>query len=339
VLEADRLPRSTLSDALQRFDTTPLPQVLRLLQRRLPELRQADPELSRLTQAIVAGDGSSLHMVGEVAWALQKLNANAQPPKTDSWAKLHLQMDVRRCTPRKLQITGKGQSNEQTVLGQNLEADVIYLLDRGYCGFDLMTAILDIDSHFVIRLKKDLTFRPQQSQPLTEADKLLGIQADEHGFLGKAEADLSASNSRDHEPPTQLLRRVTLWDTQSQSQVILLTDLLDVEVKVIAYLYRCRWLIELFFRWLKITAGFAHLVSQSAAGVTAQMYVAMIGTLLIHLHTGMPASKYSFFALQMVLSKQATYADMLPGLLRLERERKLAKERLARKKAEKMKNG
>ena len=51
----------------------------------------------------------------------------------------------------------------------------------------------------------------------------------------------------------------------------------------------------------------------------------------------MPASKYSFFALQMVFSGQASYADMLPDVLRLERERMLAKARLARIKAEKLK--
>ena len=338
LLESDRVPRSTLSDALARFDTQPLAEVLRMLQRKLPELKQADPTLNGLTQAIVAGDGSSLHMVGEVAWALQKLNAQAKPPKTDSHAKLHLQMDVRRCTPHRLQITGKGNSNEQTVLGQNLEPQTIYLIDRGYCGFDLMNRILAIDSHFVLRMKKDWVFRPQQQQALSEQDKLLGIQSDQLGFVGKAAEDLSPSNKRDHEPPAQLLRQVTIWDPKNQSLVILLTDLLDVEVKIIAYLYRCRWLIELFFRWLKITASFAHLVSQSAAGVTAQMYVAMIGTLLIHLQTGMPVSKYSYFAMQVVFSGRASYADMLPGVLRLERERMLEKQRLARKKAEKLQN-
>jgi hypothetical protein len=340
LLETERLPRTTLGDALQRFDTEPLPGILRMLQRKLPELKQADPVLAGLTQAIVASDGSSLHMVGEVTWALQKLNAQAKPnPKTDSWAKLHLQMDVRRCTPRKIQITGQGQSNEQSVLWRNLDPNVIYLLDRGYCGFDLLNGIVAIGSHFVLRLKKDWVFRPQQMQALSEDDKLLEIRSDELGFVGKAAEDLSPSNKRDHEPPTQLLRQVTIWDPKNQKMVILLTDLLDVEVKVIAHLYRCRWLIELFFRWMKITAGLAHLVSQSSAGVTVQMYVAMIGTLLIHLHTGMPVSKYSFFALQMVFSGQASYADMLPGVLRLERERMLAKERLARIKAQKLKNG
>ena len=100
------------------------------------------------------------------------------------------------------------------------------------------------------------------------------------------------------------------------------------------YLWRYYdWQIELFFRWLKITAGFAHLLSQSSNGVQVQMYVALIGTPLIHVRTGLPVSKYSFDALSLVARGQGSYEELLPGLLRLQRERRLEKERLARKKA------
>ena len=337
LLASDRLARSTLSDALARFDTAPLPEILRMLQKRLPQLKEADPVLAGLCQNIIAGDGSSLHMAGEVAWAIQVLNVNAKPQKINSRAKLHLQMDVRRCMPRTLQITGGDDSNEQTVLGQNLEAGVIYLLDRGYCGFDLMNQILALESHFVIRLKKDWVFRLERENPLSEQEKQLGIRSDELGRVGTAKEDWLSSKTRVHEPPAGLLRRVTIWDEKNNQTVILLTDLVEVEANIIGYLYRCRWLIELFFRWLKVTAGFAHLVSQSPAGVTTQMYVAMIGTLLIHLHTGMPPSKYSLFAMEMVMGGRASYADMLEGVVRLERERMLAKKRLDRIRAEKMK--
>lgn len=189
----------------------------------------------------------------------------------------------------------------------------------------------------MIRIKKDWVFRVERENPLSEEEKRLDIRSDELGRVGKAKEDLSKTSPRESEPPEGLLRRVTIWDAKNQNNVILLTDLLDVEAKIIGYLYRCRWLIELFFRWLKVTAGFAHLVSQSPSGVTAQLYVAMIGTLLIHLHTGMRVSKYSLFAMEMVMSGQASYKDMLEGVLRLERERMLAKRRLDRIRAEKMK--
>lgn len=337
LLGSDRLAKSTLSDALGRFETAPLPGILRMIQKRLPQFKEADPALAGLSQEILAGDGSAFRMAGEVAWALQHRNVNAKPAKINSHAKLHLQMDVRRCTPRRLQITGKDDSSEQTVLGQNLEAGVIYLLDRGYCGFDLLNRILNIKSHFVIRLKKDLIFRVERENPLSAEERALEIRGDEVGLLGKANEDWMSTKTRESHPPERQLRRVTIWDEKNRENVILLTDLMDVEAKIIGHLYRSRWLIELFFRWLKATAGFAHLVSQSPAGVTAQLYVGMIGTLLIHLHTGMRVSQYSLFAMEMVMGGKASYADMLPGVMRLERERMLAKRRLDRIRAEKLK--
>ena len=112
-----------------------------------------------------------------------------------------------------------------------------------------------------------------------------------------------------------------------------MTDLLDVQAWGSGYRYRCRWIIELFFRWLKITAGFAHLFRTSANGVRGQMYVALIGTRRINLRTGLPAIKYSGVARGLVGSGQARYEDVRPGLRRRERQRRRERERLARKKA------
>jgi hypothetical protein len=335
----DRVARSTLSDALGRFDVSVFDHVTGMLRRKLPELKHTDPVLDRLSQQVIAGDGSSFRMAGEVAWALQR-RRDGQGRK-DSQAKLHLQLDVRRWTMEQLRLTGGRKyeqgGSEQKAMASMVQADVIYLLDRGYCGFDLMRTILDAKSSFVLRLKKDIVFRPQQDKPLSEQDRQAGIAADQLGLVGKADEDMSLCNphgpGRESKPPEQLLRQVKIWDDKSRNWVLLVTDLLDIEAWVIGYLYRCRWIIELFFRWLKITAGFAHLFSTSANGVKVQMYVALIGTLLIYLRTGLPVSKYSFVALGLVASGQARYEDVLPGLLRLERQRTLERQRLARNKA------
>lgn len=341
LLEEDRIARSTLSDALKRFDVKVLAGVVRIVKRRLPQLKHQDAVLERLTQLVVAADGSSFRMAGEVAWALQR--RRDRQGKKDSQVKLHLQVDVRRWTMRNMAVTGSSQvpggASEQAVLGRMLEAGVIYLIDRGYFGFDLLKQIPQAGGHFVLRLKKDIEFRPQQECSLKEADHQAGIGTDQLGLVGKSDEQISQQNPRNDKrlktPPQQLMRLVSVWDPSKREWVRLLTDLLDVEAWVIGELYRHRWIVELFLRWLKITAGFAHLLSHSPAGVQVQMYVALIGTLLIHLHTGMPVSKYSLLALGMVASGQASYRDMLPGLLRLERERILEKQRLARKKAEK----
>jgi len=341
LLEGRRMARSTLSDALKRFDPSILAEPVWWLRQRLPELKHADAVLERLIWQVIAADGSSFHMAGEVAWALQR--RRDKQGSIDSQAKLHLQLDVQRWLPERFAITGgsdqPGGASEQTTLGRMLQPGVIYLMDRGYCGFDLLRAILAAGSHFVLRLKKDLCFRPQQDLPLGQKDQQARIGSDQLGYLGKADEQMSVRNprgaKRKDQPPRQLLRQVKVWDTTKDEWVLLLTDLLEVEAWVIGYLYRCRWIIELFFRWLKVTAGFAHLLSQSPQGVAVQMYVGLIGTLLIYLHTGMPPDKYSLYALSLVARGQARYEQVLPGLLRLQRERALEKARLERKRAAK----
>jgi hypothetical protein len=90
-------------------------------------------------------------------------------------------------------------------------------------------------------------------------------------------------------------------------------------------LYRYRWQIELFFRWLKIHANFAHLTSHSRNGITLSFYVATIAAMLMCLHTQRPLSKYGYNLLSMVGSGWGTVADMLPILQ--EQERRSQRER------------
>jgi hypothetical protein len=335
LLDCSRVARSTLSDALKRFDVSTIRDAVEGVRERLPELRHEDATLERLTQQVIAADGSSFRMAGEVAWALQRKRDECG--RVDSQVKLHLQLDVRRWTMEQFALTGSadrpGGASEQAALGRMLEAGVIYLMDRGYCGYGLMRGILAAGAHLVLRLKGDMGLRAERDLELSEQDREAGVGADQLGHVGKGAEEMSRENPRGEKAPEAVLRQVKVWDGQKQEWVALLTDLLDVEAWVIAYLYRCRWIIELFFRWLKVTAGFAHLLSHSPNGVQVQMYVGLIGTLLIYLHTGMPVSKYSLYALSVVARGQARYADVLPGLLRLERERRLEKERLARKKA------
>ena len=331
VVERPSLARSTLSEAIQRFDVQRLQPIVRLLQRRMPWAGPCGNELTGVLRTI-AQDGTSIRLAGEVAWAFQRTR-DTQGRK-DSQAKVHLQVDIQRWTLEDFRVTGRQDSSEQATMKKMLTPGTLYLMDRGYCGFPLYRELLRQGCHFVTRLKKDIVFRPQQSRPLSPQDLAVGVQSDETGYLGLADGDLKAGNARKSEPPGELLRRVQVWDPAHKKTVILITDLLEGEAWTIGGLYRSRWVVELYLRWLKITAGYSHLFSQSHNGVQLQMYVALIGTLLIHLHTGSPVSKYSLFALGMVSAGRATYAELLPGILRLEREKMLTKARLARKKAE-----
>lgn len=326
-LDVDRIARSTLSDALRRFNTQPLFNVLEVLKRQLPPLRHADANLEQLTAKLVAIDASYFKMAGDIAWALRQTNADG---KVLSHARLDMQLDVRRWTPEMFAVHGAEMGSESLSQSLMLQAGVIYLADRLYAHYGFVNKILAAGAHVVARAKKDLPLRVQEQRPLNAKDVEAGVQFDEIVKLGTGKASHDKTKAT---PPEQTFRLVTVWDPVNNQQVRLLTDLLDVEAWVIAYLYRCRWIIELFFRWLKVTAAMEHLLSHSANGITVQFYVAAIAVMMMHIQTGLPVSKYILVGLSFVARGQASVEDVMPGILRLEREKMLEKQRLARKKA------
>ena len=121
------------------------------------------------------------------------------------------------------------------------------------------------------------------------------------------------------------------------SPVHLLTTLLDLDASVIGLLYRHRWQIELFFRWLKCYARFDHLISHSREGVLLNFYVAVMGVTLMYLHMGHRPSKYLFIMMGMVANGSATLEEIMPILRERERQSKMQRDRVARKRAEKPK--
>jgi hypothetical protein len=323
-LQAAQVPKSTLSDALARFRVEHLRPLIEELRQEVPQLQRMDPDLEQVAQKIVAGDGSLFRLAGEVAWALQRRkNADGD---IDSQIRLNLLVDVKRWTMEDFSISGGAdKGGEPAAMEPMLQKGTLYLYDRAYYPFDFITAMLGRGSDFVVRLKKDIVFRVQEQRALIPKDKEADVMEDQLGWLGVIDGCKSPA-------PTQVLRLVTVWDEKNQEPVRLLTNLLDVPAWVIGLLYRCRWIIELFFRWLKVTAGFSHLLSTSANGITLQFYVAMICTLLIHVRTGLPVNKYSLLALSLVARGQCPFEDQLPILLKRQRERMLEKARLQRKK-------
>jgi hypothetical protein len=113
----------------------------------------------------------------------------------------------------------------------------------------------------------------------------------------------------------------------------LITNLVDVSARSIALLYRSRWQVELFFRWLKSYANFGHLISHSRNGVVMHFYVTIIAVLLMYLHTGYRPSKYLFALLGQVAVGAATLDEMLPILRERERQCELARRSAARRRA------
>ena len=137
--------------------------------------------------------------------------------------------------------------------------------------------------------------------------------------------------------PGNTLREVIILDPKTGHPIRLLTSLSvdDVPAHLIGQIYRHRWQIELFFRWLKVHAQFRHLISRNRNGLELGFYVAVIAVMLIYLHSGQKPGLYAYNMLCAVAMGWATPAQILPVLERRRRERRLERERLARRRAQK----
>jgi len=115
----------------------------------------------------------------------------------------------------------------------------------------------------------------------------------------------------------------------SPEELWLITDRLDLDADLVALAYRFRWTVELFFRWLKCILGCRHLISNSENGVTIQLYVALIASLLIALNTGRKPTKRTLEVIQFYLLGWASLEEVEAHLAELA----VAEQRAAAKKA------
>lgn len=328
----DRIARSTLSDAMARFDPVQIDPVIGAIERQLPQLERFDPATAHVARRIIAADGSWFNLAGQVTHALQCSRGNKGK---QCRVRLNLQIDVDHFCPTDFDVSGKDDGSEAAAFMRSIQSQCIYLVDRNFVSHAFINAVLAKDSNLVLRLKKGVNFDVRTVRELSDQDRAHHVLRDEEGTLpGPTSKGNSDARSCSGTPPCQAMRRVTVWDEKNKREVVLLTDLLDVPAHVIAVLYRLRWQIELFLRWLKVLAGFEHLLSQSERGITLQFYIAVLTALLIHLQTGTRVSKYSLLWVSWLADDRATPEAMAQAMARHERERENARRRrLAKKQA------
>ncbi len=320
--DIDKICRSTTSDAMACFDPALLLPTVQDLRNRLPALERTDHELAQIIRQLIAADGSYFNIYADVAWAIHQTRRSGKP---GAEIRLNMQLDVHNLAPVHASISGDDGSSEGAAFVPDLVADAIYLSDRNFVNFAFMSAVLAKGSDFVIRAKCDApSFSPQQERELTQADKDHGVVSDRIGILTGRNA------------PTGPIREVVIVAPDTGKPIRIITSLLDVPARIIGILYRRRWQIELFFRWLKVWGNFEHLISHSRNGLTIQFYVAVIGVLLMYVRTGRRVSKYAYSLLTMVAAGAASLAEIVPILEQREHEKELERRRLARKRAQKL---
>lgn len=276
----------SLSESLRVFDPERLVEIVQDLLGQIPDSPLVDPRLKSLAHVPTAVDGTLLLQLPQITQACFATRADR------GW-KLHTHFEVLRRVPTFAHVTnasGQGTANEKAVLRQSLEADRCYLTDRGYEEFSLFNAIVAAGSSYVCRVRNDHHFEVERAQDSTPESQSAGISEEVFGRMG-------SPKSKRIEHPQHLQRRIVVRlvahpkrggqrRTSGTQDLVLVTNLLDVPAEVIVLLYRFRWLIELFFRWLKCVLSCRHLVSQSENGIQIQMYCALIACLLIQLAAG-----------------------------------------------------
>jgi hypothetical protein len=263
-------------------------------------------------------DGSFFDAAATVTWALRDRKRTARDGQVVEHS--HVRLDLRLCgatlLPTHVAVNGKGRS-EPAAACAAIEGGVIYVADRGFESFAYLGALLDANADVVLRLTDTPNFQPREAQPLDADDVAAGVLADRIGRLTGSPHTRAAGTV----PREQELREVVVFDPRHPDKPIrLLTSLLDVPARVIALLYRHRWQIELFFRWLKVHAHFEHLISRSRNGMTLGFYVAVIAVLLMYLRSGRPMSKYAFNLLGFLAAGRGSIETTLAILERRERE-------------------
>lgn len=338
-LSIRKVCRSTLADFLSLADPTRLQPVLDHLRSELARkqvIRGDAADLHSLLKRTVAVDGTFLPALADVAWAVGSRNQHAQPKRYR--ARIDCQLAVDTFVPELFVIPDPGQS-ETSSAAQHVQAGKLYVYDRGFSGYELINAHYEPDAdvpegwsdkaQFVIRYKpagaNSPALQEAAEQPLTDADHQAGVLSDRSGVL-------CGSSGKHVVLPVRLREvRIQTEENGKPGTLRLITNLHEVPAATIGLLYRQRWQIELFFRWLKSIAHFTHLINRTRAGLLTELYVTLIGVLLMYLHTGYRPSKYLFS----LLSTGAGLDELLPILRNRERECELARQSAARRAAKK----
>jgi len=276
---------------------------------------------------LTAVDGTVVKTLSRIVQAAY-LKSPTDGQSRSAW-RLHTHFELERGLPVRIDVTGaggQGAADERTVLRQALEADRCYVLDRGYAQFSLFDEIVEHQSSYVCRVKDNTVYEVVERRPLTAAAREACVLSDMIVQLGRAAED------RPQHPVRLVFVLTTAHDKRgktgggtlgqrSDGVIRIATNLLDVPAEVIAFIYQKRWLIEIFFRFLKHILGCRHLLSTDPVGIEIQAYCAIIACLLIALWTGKKPTKRTYEMICFYFIGWASEEELLAHLEKLQAQK------------------
>jgi hypothetical protein len=319
-LECSRFSLGSLSEAQDVFDPDKLTGIIAELAKQLEPVAR-DPRLKDVQQLVTLVDGTLIKGL-PVLW--QAAVKDSRASKTRGKCRWHTQFDLERWVPVRIDVTegrGKGESDERAVLAKTLEKGRCYVDDRGYAKFKLFNDIVNADSSYVCRLRDNSVYQVLEERVLSAEDTEAAVVLDALVGLGET----SKKDAR----PDHSIRLVVVKTTPhpkrgktgsgsagpaSSGLLLIATNRLDLPAWIIALLYRYRWTIEIFFRFLKHLLGCRHLLSHGFAGLQIQAYCAMIACILLNLWTGCKPNRRTYEMICHFLNGWAEEDELLAHL-------------------------
>lgn len=285
-----KVSRSTLAEANEKRDWRIYADLAHSLIPIARKLYQGEDLGVELDQTVYAMDATTIDLcLSMFPWA--------QFRRTKGAIKLHTLLDLRGSIPTFIHISD-GKEHEVNILDDLIaEAGAFYIMDRGYLDFFRLYRLTKACAFFVIRSKKNLACRRVYSSPVDRNTDLICDQT----------VMLTGPNSSLYYPDK--LRRIKLRDTESGKILVFLSNNFDLPPTTIAQLYRSRWQIELFFKWIKQNLRIKAFYGTSENAVKTQIWIAVTVYLMIAIlkkHLKIEASLYTILQILSVTAFERT---------------------------------
>jgi Transposase DDE domain/Domain of unknown function (DUF4372) len=251
-----KISRSTLADANEKRDWRIYADFAQILIGRARQLYGEDRFGVALKRTAYVFDSTTIDLcLSLFPWASFRERHGA--------VKVHTLIDLRGNIPCFLRIS-TGKTSDVTVLDQLLpEPGAFYMMDRGYIDFGRLYAFTRNMAFFVVRAKKNLAYRRHESHSV---EKAKGLRSDQTIYLQSRQAH------RDYPEP---LRRISYVDAKTHKRYVFLTNNFTLAAITIAKLYKCRWQVELFFKWIKQHLRIKAFYGTSENAVKTQIWIAI----------------------------------------------------------------
>ncbi len=275
--------RNTLANANEQRDWRIYADLAQFLIQQARALYAGEPTISDLNQTVYAFDSSTIDLcLSLFPWARFRQRKAA--------VKLHTLIDLRGNIPVFIRITD-GKVHDVNVLDDLVfEPGSIYVMDRGYLDFARLYRIHQHQAVFVIRAKSNMQYRRLYSHPV---DKATGLRSDQ---TIKLEGHYPSQDYPD------TLRRIRYFDAENKKHLTFLTNQLTFPALVVADLYRHRWQVELFFKWIKQHLRIKAFFGTSENAVKTQIWIAVSVYVLVAILKKRLNLEHSLYAILQVLS-------------------------------------